>query len=299
MKNITWKSLAIIMILFGSRVHGYFYHVCVLKRVMNKQAEQQQYVILLGDYHDKKHPANKNQRIYLEYLLKKCADMKMKLIVEDLSSMNNDGRMICCNYGINCSEGMLSKLAQEARELGIPVDNVEFRYCRVAGIGPLLNNIQVNPFSLRSSATITALSLHNEVIDELEKIKKYDDGKQLNNLYKKTVSSVRDTLLKMHLSADQKCTVAHYCSQLKPKEYRQELEKLCIFDSSLIDMNILHSIVKCPEIPFVFVVAGGSHIEQVSAVLKRIGYEIIFVTPLEKSVQPIDISVLDMLYVLK
>src|SRR3990172_6052959 len=290
MKNIVWGSIVIMALLLCNNVFGYFYHGCVAKKTIHKHT---QYIILLADYHDKTHPANKNQRMHLELLLKRCAGLKGKLVVEDLSSMNNDGRMICCNYGINCSEGMLGQLAHKARELGIAVDNVEFRYCRVAGIGPLLNNIQANPFSLRSSATITALSLHNEVIDELEKIKKYDDGKQLNKVYRKTVAAVRDMLVKMRLCADQKCTVAHYCAQLQPKRYRQELEKLCIFDSSLIDMNILHSIVTCPTTPFIFVVAGGSHVEQVIAVLKCIGYEIIFATPLEKVPRPIDISVLD------
>jgi hypothetical protein len=162
MKNSIRSGLVIIMLFLSNNVFGYFYHVCV----MNKHTKRQ-HVVLLGDYHDKKHPANKGQRAYLESLLKKYNSKKVKLIVEDLSSVNNDGRMICCNFGINCDEGVLGRLANKARALGIAVDNVEYRYCRVAGIGPLLNNITSNPHSFRSSVGITIASLHKEIVDEI------------------------------------------------------------------------------------------------------------------------------------
>jgi hypothetical protein len=278
--------------LLGNTVYGHIYYGCVAKKIINEHTKQTQRIICFGDYHDKKHPANANQRVQLESLLKKCAALKGKCIVEDLSSVNNDGRMICCNFGINCTEGILGHLARKIRELGISVDNVEFRYCRVASIGPLLNNIHADPFSLKSTATIMTSSLHKEVADELEKIQKYDDGKQLNNFYKKAVLSVRSALLNNRLCAGQKCTVAQYCSQLRSKHYRKELEKLCIFDSALIDMNILHAIAASPTIPLIFVFAGGSHVEQVSAMLQRIGYELEFEIS-HFHPQPIDISVID------
>jgi hypothetical protein len=272
-------------------VYSYFYHVCVLKKVMDTH-DKQQWIILLGDYHDKVHPVNKEHRAYLEFLLKKCVAIKGKLIVEDLSSINNDGRMICSNFGINCSEGVLGQLASKARELGVVVDNVEFRYCRVAAIGPLLKNVHVDPFTLPSSATITLVSLHKEVVDEIEKIKKYDDGKLLNSFYKKTIGRVRSDLAKMRLSESSEATIAHYCTHLRFKKYRQELEKLCIFDSALIDVNILHSIALCPAISCMFVVAGGSHTIQVADLLQSIGYEMVFITSGSES-EPVAISALD------
>jgi hypothetical protein len=226
----------------------------------------------LGDYHLKSHPANKDQRIYIDSLLKRCAGKKVKFIVEDLSSVNNDGRMVCSNFGINASEGVLGQLANKARALGITVDNVEYRYCRVAGIGPLLSNITANPRSFRSSAMILMTSLYKEIIDEIEKIAKYNDGKVLNNLYKRAISSVNTSLAKMNLKNEK--SVAEYCTQLQRKQYRQELEKLCIFDSPLIDMNVMHSIAVSPDIPLIFVCVGGSHGEQVSSMLRKVmGYE--------------------------
>lgn len=290
MRGILLYGFVMILICMSTDAYSYFYHVCVLK-VTDTHGEQQ-WVVLLGDYHDKTHPVNRNHRAYLELLLKKCVAIKGKLIVEDLSSINNDGRMICSNFGIDSSEGILGQLASKARELGVLVDNVEFRYCRVASIGPLLKNLHVDPFTLPSSATITVVSLHKEVVDEIEKIKKYNDGKLLNDFYKKTIGRVRTDLAKMHLSESQKATIAHYCAHLRSKKYRQQLEKLCIFDSALIDVNILHSIAACPRAPFIFVVAGGSHTIQVADLLQSIGYEMVFAT-LHSEFEPVDISVLD------
>ncbi|HSC25255.1 MAG TPA: hypothetical protein VLB80_03515 [Candidatus Babeliales bacterium] len=253
---------------------SYSYHLCVVRNVTNTN-NNQQLIICVGDYHFKNHPANKSQRIYIESLLQKYS-RKSKLVVEDVGSINNDGRMVCCNFGINCPNGLLGQLANTARSLGVVVDNVEYRYCRVAGVGPLLNNINVNPHSFRSSATISTLALHKEVSDEIEKIKKYDDGKFLNGLYKRTVAAVHAALLKIDFN--KKLTVADYCLQLPHKDYRIQLETLCIFDSALIDMNIMHSIIACSEVPLIFVVAGGSHIEHVSSLLMRMGCDVLFTT---------------------
>jgi hypothetical protein len=290
MKNLVRMAALIMMLSVNNRTHGYIYRLRIVKKKLNKQRSQ--WIILLGDYHDKKHPANNIQRAYLDALLHKCVACKGKLIVEDLSSINNDGRMICCNFGINCAQGILGQLASKARELGVSVDNVEFRYCRVAGIGPLINNIKSDPHSFRSSSLITILSLHKEIIDELEKIKKYDDGKKLNAFYKRTVAEVRSLLAKMGLDlCDKKISIAQHCAQLQSGAYRQELEKLCIFDSALIDTKIIHSIVRC-DAPFIFVVAGGSHIDQVHTLLKRSGYASVFITP-ENNQQPVDMMVID------
>jgi hypothetical protein len=280
----------IIFLLIANNSFGYFYYALV-KRGINKNGLPQ-LIIFLADYHDKKHIANKNQRTYLESLLKKCRKHKVKLIVEDLSSVNNDGRMICCNFGINSADGVLSNLANKARSLGIAVDNVEYRYCRVAGIGPLINNTDADPHSFKSSCGITLFSLYKEILDEIEKIKKYNDGKKLNDYYKRAIAHVRAHLSKMNIGvAGRNKTVAHYCAQLRSNTYRKKLENLCIFDSALIDSNVMHSIMCC-DMPLIFVVAGGSHIMQVNKLLEKMGYESVFIIP-DNNQQPIDITVLN------
>lgn len=295
MRSSSLSSISVIILLTGSTAGGYFYNFCVDKKVIDKKTNKCQMVIGLFDYHDKAHPVNKDQRDYLNVLLKKCVAMKAKLIVEDLSSVNNEGRMIYAHCSANSSQGILGQLASKARALGVMVDNVEYRYCRVAGIGPLLNNLTLNPHSVKSAGVIAAGSLYDEVINEIEKIKKYDDGKVLNNIYKRTLADVLRDLSHCAFDAHKKRTIACYCSNLGRTQYRQELERLCIFDSALIDMNIMHSIVSAPDAPIIFVVAGGSHIEHVSSILKRIGYKTVFASsqspyniPL-----PIDVSILD------
>lgn len=314
MKKSTVRGCVALMFFTVSTSVGYFYHLCVMKKIIDKKTGKVQLVVGLADFHDKTHPANKTQRVYIDNsLLKQCAAVKGKLIVEDLSSINNDGRMNCCNFGINSCEGVLGQLANKARSVGVVVDNVEYRYCRVAGIGPLLSNIAATPYSFKSSAAITIASLYKEVVDEIEKIKKYDDGRLCNALYKRTVATVCSALSKIGFNAKQhKITIARHCSGLPRKQYRQELEKLCIFDSALIDMKIMHSIAASPDAPVIFVAAGGSHIEQMSTMLKPMGYEVVFATTqpvcstIKKVVnaactdvssdvlpQPIDITVID------
>src|SRR5207244_3776374 len=103
--------------------------------------------------------------------------------------------------------------------------------------------------------------------------------KKLNKFYKRAVTDVHSALAKMKLCcADQKRTVANHYAGLKRDIYRQQLEKLCIFDSALIDSNIMHSIACC-DASIIFVVAGGSHIQQVQELLKKIGYELSFESP--------------------
>jgi hypothetical protein len=285
------KIIILTILLIANNSFGYFYYLCV-KKMVNKNGYPQ-HIVLLADYHDKTHPVNKGQRAHLEFLLQKYADKKIKLIVEDLSSVNNDGRMICCKYGINCTDGVLGHLANKARSFGIVVDNVEYRYCRVASIGPLLSNLAADPHSFKSCVAITLMALYKEIAHEIEKIKKYDDGKALNNFYKRAIADVRVQLARMRLNGiDQQKTVANYCAQLKYSKYRKELEKLCIFDSALIDVHIMHSIM-CSDAPIIFVVAGGSHVEQVRKVLKKIGCEEVFATQAYSTSQPIDISVID------
>lgn len=291
--------------------YAYYYALFVKDTIINKQTNKRRVIVGVADYHLKTHPANKNQRVHIESQIKKCGALKGKLIVEDLSSINNDGKMICCNFGINCCEGGLGQLASKARSWGVAVDNVEYRYCRVAAIGPLLDNIKADPHSFKSSSRISTISLHKEVIDEIEKIKRYNDGKLLNDMYKSTAHKVHTALLKMGFNKNN-VSVADYCKKLQNKEYRQALEKLCIFDSALVDMNIMHSIAKCAHEPLVFIIAGGSHIEQVGALLQRMGYtsiinELTPALPLSKKVlnsdcalvtsdmhpEPVDITILD------
>jgi hypothetical protein len=254
------KNIKIMMILFALLpfwlCNGYFYQAHVMKKLVDKEKKMYQLVIGLGDYHDKSHPANKDQRTALEDILKKVSTQKAKCIVEDLSSVNNDGKMMCCNYSINAQGGMLGRLADTARSLQKNVDNVEYRYCRVASLGPLLTNIGSQPHLFKSSASIMIHSLYQEVLDEINRIKRYNDGKILNSVYKYTINNVHNALARLSLNPQKNISVADYCSGLPQKQYAKDLENLCIFDSALIDMKMMHSIVNAHDTSLVIAVEG-------------------------------------------
>jgi len=237
----------------------------------NSSPLKEQFIIGLGDYHDKDHPANKDQRSYLELILKKSL-ARVKLIVEDLSSVNNDGNGMCCNYAISTRGGVLGKLADFARAYLIDVDNVEYRFCRVVAVGPLLNSASIAKNST-SGAAININELYKEVVDELEKIRKYDDGSMANALYKRIIADVNKAFGQLKLDHIRNISIGEYCSRLSKNNYIKNLERLCVFDSPLIDLKILHSIVSCQDKPIIIVAAGGSHIEKMNSFLQSIGYQ--------------------------
>src|SRR5882757_9286673 len=90
MKKFIMGSSIMFVLLVSHNCYGYFYELFFNDKIINKHTNERQLIIALSDYHLKSHPANKTQRMYLEFLLKKCAAAKGKLIVEDLSSVNND-----------------------------------------------------------------------------------------------------------------------------------------------------------------------------------------------------------------
>lgn len=252
---------------------SYVYQLSVMEKLTNPAHRTAQIVIGIGDYHDKSNSHNAHQRNYLEALIKKCKLLNGKVIVEDLSSINSDGRGFCCNFSINARGGILGKLADFARTQSVDVDNVEYRYCRVAAIGPLLNNSDVLPENFNSSKAITVDAVGKEVRDEIDVVKRYDDGVFLNALYKKVTQDVYKSFNKLKLSQDSQLSIADYCKRFFKNEYVKNLERLCVFDSSLVDMKIIHSIVKSPDKSVIVVAAGGSHIEKMSENLAGIGYK--------------------------
>jgi hypothetical protein len=208
--------------------------------------------------------------------LKACDPSTTKIIVEDLSSVNNDGRMMCCSYSIKGYGGLLGGIADMAREMRMDVDNVEFRYCRVVSVGPLLHEASSKTGLSRASNAITMDIVLQEVFGEIEKIKKYDDGKFLNDAYKRAISSVGVMIKQLGFDRNKKQSVAEFCSVFNrgnDNEYLKNLEKVCVFDSALIDMNIMHSIAIAPEKAVIVVIAGGSHIEKMCDFLNNMGYE--------------------------
>jgi hypothetical protein len=264
---------ALFCFLYSSFCAAYVYQLSVLKKNDAEVNGRSQVVICFGDYHDRTSSHNAQQRNSLESIIKNHKNCK--LIVEDLSSINNNGRNTCCNFIISSEGGILGKLADVMRASSVAVDNVEYRYCRVAAFGPLLKNKSSDPFSFLSTSTIGFDVLLTEILDEISHIKTYDDGFFLNTLYKKTTQHITQECNVWKSYIQHYKNVAEYCKKIGEKN-SSELEKMCVFDSALIDMKILHSIINSPDKSIIFVVAGGSHIEKIETLLQKLGYTLSF-----------------------
>ncbi len=258
---------------------AYIYQVHVLRR-WDKKHNHYQYFIGLSDFHDKSHAINKQHRYYLEHRL--LDDRRStKVIVEDLSSTNNNGRRTCDCYAINSRGGVLGGLASVLKRSGVDVDNIEYRYCRVVSLGPLINNIHAQVDSFSSSNTLHIDALYGEVMREIDSIRSYADGRVLNSRYKRTISGVMRALRRLRLDRYQKMSIAEYCAKcIKSSNRLDVLQKLCTFDSGLLDVKLVHSVIAAQNKSHVFAIAGGTHIKHACALLKHAGYETVFVSKL-------------------
>jgi len=244
-----------------------------MEKAVDSASSKPQIVIGISDYHDKDHPANADQRAYLESILKRHDVANIKLIVEDLSSVNNNGRGVCCSYIISARGGLLGKLADTARGYSLDVDNIEYRFCRVAGVGPLINKEYERPYDSASTAAIPMDALCKEVLDELKHIADYNDGIRINAEYKRIIDEVTKAFYSLKLDQVKGMSIADYCARFNKDTYKKSLERLCVFDSSLIDAKIIHSIVSSDK-PIIIVAGGGSHIDNVNTFLASIrGYK--------------------------
>lgn len=249
---------------------AYSYQVRVVKKY-NTYLKRYQYVIGCLDYHEKTDPANRVQRLYVESLIKKYSRDELFCIVEDLSSVNNNGRMACCGYSLN-TFGLLGGLANTVRSLRKDVDNIEYRYCRVAAVGQLLTHPEKNPKEFTSSCCLTMDCLYDEVMNEIKNVRRYNDGAFLNGWYKRSIDEVLRAMHRLEISYNGKKSVANYCIQRKNYRYQQFLQELCTFDSSLVDAKLIHSIVGASHKRCILIFAGGAHINNAFDVLYRIGY---------------------------
>ena len=122
------------------------------------------FFIALSDFHDKAHPSNDDQRPTIEDLLKKINPNKYKVVVEDLCSLSNAATTKKVNFYIASKGGILAGLGDFCRTNNIPFENVEYRYCRVATMGPVINNLSASPHLFLSTRSIEL----GVLVDEIE-----------------------------------------------------------------------------------------------------------------------------------
>lgn len=256
-----------ILFLFHS-IDAYLYQAVVMKK-WNDLRNRYHYVIGLGDYHIKHDDAIKKQHDQLKSLLSQGDPQDFKILTEDLSVANTDGREGCGKFRINSRGGFLGGITEKCRTIGLDTDNLEYRYARVCSIGPVLKNSEKDPKAFASVAGISVGDVVKEIKDESRKIKNFNDGSVLNSWYYASVEQVDKKIIAYGLT-DHSMSMADYL--LNKKGNSKFLEKLLTFDCELLDANIVHSVVNTDK-DKICVLAGGSHIERVSQMLEKVGYK--------------------------
>jgi len=252
--------------------YTYIYEVKVLRK-WDAGRQKYHYFIGLSDFHDKHSGSNQSQLSKIEQLLANLDKNRVKIAVEDLSSPNAQGRQECGHFSINSRGGILGGLAEKCKNLGFEVDNVEFRYCRVSSLGPILNNLKERLDNFPSATHTHIAALVQEINQEIQAIDRYSDGHALSSVYNASIKEVAALVQSLHLEHDQSKSVAHYVGQHSKDNTRLELlKKLLTFDSSLLDIKLVHSVMQAGDKDRVIAIAGGAHIARVSELLIAQGY---------------------------
>jgi hypothetical protein len=263
--------LATLLLPLGSL--AFIYEIKIMRK-WDAARNRYHYFIGLSDFHDKTHQMNGDHLSKIEAIIRKSAPQDIKIVLEDLSSVSTTGRQACGRFIINSRGGVLGGLASTCKNMGHEVDNVEFRYCRVTSLGPVLNHLQdsVDAFP---SVTVTQMNtLHQETTDIINEIKTYEDGNILKKMYEKSLEDVNKMFKMLHLDQHQSGSVAQYLKTHSTQKNRLELLKhLLTFDSALLDIRLVHSVLSAKNKSKVIAIAGGAHINRAAEMLEKIGYE--------------------------
>ncbi len=269
------------VLIFGTvlSVSAYIYDVQIVSK-WDPILKDTQYIIGLCDYHDRMHPENKMQRAQIESFLAQGKKDKMRIIVEDLSC-KGDGcqQAFCSNYVINTRGGILGGLAEFCTQKGIPVANVEYRYCRVAAIGPMLRHSQAPLAQFQAIHEVSVNTLVDEIQQEVKVVQDFMKKdiniyhKPLHRWYDHAIKEVESGLKRLNLDRQKHISLAQYLNDHSHADKRYLLlNELLTFDSILLDLKLVHLVAHMHDKPIVVVIAGGTHINRMNEALKTLGY---------------------------
>jgi hypothetical protein len=258
---------------------AFIYEIKILERY-SPELQANQYFIGCSDFHDKVHQANKEQSAVIERIFANCDKCRTKALVEDLSSPNSKGCASCGRFYINSRGGVLGGLTQKGKSMGVDIDNLEFRYCRVTTLGPVLNNIRANMFELPSVASIYMDKLRQEVMQNIHEIQGYNDGPELAKLYNGLIADIAKKMQTLKIDAHGSMTVAQFLAHHARDDFQrlELIKQLLTFDSELLDIKIVHETLAAKNKKHVVAIAGGSHIEKSARMLEKVGFKPVTLT---------------------
>jgi hypothetical protein len=257
---------------------AFIYEVKVLKK-WDATRKRYHYFIGISDFHDKRHDATTSQVNAINRLLRQLPKEQTKVIVEDLSTENNCGRKACGRFFLNSRGGILGGLAQTCRSHNLSVDNVEYRYCRVIALGPLLHNLNADVATIPSLKGIRVREVLQETQATVDEIKRYNDGATLASWYASNLKELAAHIEKLKMARCETDSMADYVARHTTHSTRLKMLKyLLTFDSALLDVKMVHSVQANADKQRVVAFAGGTHIVRVVDMLKKMGYKEVYST---------------------
>jgi hypothetical protein len=253
---------------------AYIYDVQVVRR-WDPQLKEYQHVVGLCDYHDRMHPENKIQRAQIESVLAQSTKDNMCVVVEDLSCRGDGSKQaFCSNFVVNTRGGILGGLAEFCSQRGINVANVEYRYCRVAAIGPMLRHAHAPLQEFKAIHEVSVNTLVDEIQGEVQNVEKFVvSDKKLKDWYASSMKEIETGLKRLHLDKHQEMTLAQYLTaHSQPEKRFLLLNELLTFDSILLDLKLVHTVANMPDKKLIVVIAGGTHINRMNDALKTQGF---------------------------
>ncbi len=256
----------------------FIYEIRVL-RAWVPQHQQFQHVICLSDYHDRSLPENAEQRSSVLKKIGCCKPCDTKIVVEDLSSANASGNCGCCRFSLTSKTGLLASMAQECQKRGIEVENVEYRYCRVIALGPVLYNINADPQTIQTAQDIGVADLLREIEQAMREVKAYNYDTKLTAMVQQNVDYITKELNYLDIFKYATKSVGHYLAHRTWQTNRLAiLKKLLTVDSPLLDLKVVNAVLRAQNKKSVIILAGGTHINHATDLLKHNGYEVIHQT---------------------
>lgn len=273
-------SISLIAIMGGTS-QAYIYELKVLRK-WEPKLQDYSYFIGLSDFHDKTHPVNGQQQQEIQHLLAQCNKRTTKIVLEDLSSAGSNGRFSCGRFLVNSRGGILGGLATTCRNQGFEVKNIEYRFCRVCALSPVLNNLHQCPHSFPSVHMTPVASLAQEVDAVMDEVQSYQDG-EIDVCYQECIHQIKPQLQNLKDQHGTTVSVADYVTSNTSDHDRLEfLKQLLTFDSTLLDLKMVHEVLNPGNKTRVIAISGGAHIGRAADLLiNKGGFEQVYATDVQ------------------
>ena len=265
------KKLLLLFLQGSSALYGYGYQIKSLKK-LNPTTKSYHYWIGVKDFHDKEHTANTMQRAKIEDLLPLYDPYELLVLAEDLSGKAGGQIIATREFCLSSRVGILAGLCNFCTTHNIPVQNMEYRFTRVIGLGPVINNIYADPFFFASARTITIGNLLQEIEHIQTELLAGAPNLSLKKMMNDYFASINFHIKKLNLSKQTQKTIAEYLAPSPHALARLELVKsLLTFDGILIGLKFVDATLKAPHKKKIIAFGGGTHIDEAYELLQKVG----------------------------